>query len=325
MEARVPLCHSQVAHDARARTSEVRARGRLPRISRVHHSDFDGFGGAAEVGRFVLLSLDLVSQHIFCISHREKNMAMTYEEKLAAAASDAEHNDQVVKTVTVDDDGCMVDFVDGTFIIVRNEHNLRRPVVGDTLRLFGRGLGYDVRGIGLLNSSSRPWKLEGLYRYQTAEEKRASHLASVEESNKKKQVEWAEKSGETARRIADLPEPFRARFEWFMRRPEWGWNFGLYELFCCEEAFKIVRGLRGKDQIEAFARMTVSKQKECVPDLVYGEHSGNTFAAACKLAHCYAEKPDLIPKMHGAICPLVGCKTYGCWSTVAQEIDPRDG
>ena len=247
----------------------------------------------------------------------------SYEEKMDAATRDAQYSDQTVKTVsqrwTAGDDGCVVDFVDGTTLIVRNEHGLRLPEVGDKLRLFGRGLGYVVRGIGLMDPSVRPWKLAGLYRYETAEEEEAAHLASVEESNKKKQAEWAEKAGETARRVADMPEPFRARFEFFMRRPEWGWNFGSYELFCCEEAIKIAKVLEGRNAIAAFAALSVARQKEAVPDLAYEEHSGNTFGAACKLAHCYVEKPELIPKMHGALCPLVGCETYGCWSTVASK------
>jgi|SRR5271170_377606 len=257
---------------------------------------------------------------------------MNLQEKLAVAERDTEYSDQVVKAVrepwlcfkraSGDEDSgdneCVVDFVDGTLLIVRREHDLRLPVPGDTLRLFGRGLGYVVRGIGLI-PDVRPWQLLGLYRYMTAEEEQASHLLMVEESNKKKQAEWAEKADETARRIADMPEPFRARMEFFMRNPEWGWTFGFYELFCSEEAIKIVRALRGKDAIEAFTRMSVSEQKERVPDLVYGDHSGNTFGAACRLAHCYAEKPDLIPKMHGALCPMVGCKSYGCWSTTQEK------
>lgn len=51
----------------------------------------------------------------------------------------------------------------------------------------------------------------------------------------------------------------------------------------------------------------------------FGEHSGNTFGAACKLAHCFVAEPHLISKMHGALCPLVGCEEYGCWSTVAGK------
>ncbi len=70
--------------------------------------------------------------------------------------------------------------------------------------------------------------------------------------------------------------------------------------------------------------MTLPKQKERVPDLAYDEHSGNTFGVACKLAHCYAAEPDLVPKMHGALCPLVGCESYGCWSTTVGQPGPTE-
>lgn len=268
---------------------------------------------------------------------------MDFKDKMDAATHDLEHKDWSVKSVReTEDDTCVVDFDEGSSLIVRSEHGLRLPEPGDTLRLFGRGFGYVVRGIGLVERSPilparslkdavlQPGpaererrgleriKLVGLYRYQTAAEEKASHLASVEESNKKKQAEWAEKAAETAKRVAEMPEPFRARFEFFMRRPDWGWNFGPYELFCCEEAIKITSSLVTADAIATFARMTVSERKERVPGLAYDEHSGNTFGAACKFAHCYVAEPELVPKMHGALCPLVGCASYGCWSTVAS-------
>lgn len=252
-----------------------------------------------------------------------ESSSMSLQEKMDTAARDPEHKDWVVKTVSEkSDDGCVVNFEEGSSLIVQGEHDLRSPEPGDTLRLFGRGFGYVVRGIGLMEGSGpwlygRPRKLAGLYRYQTAAEEDASRIAALEEGIKKKQAEWTEKAKETARRVADMPVPFRQRFEFFMRQPEWGWNFGSYELFCCEEAVKISWALHDKDAIAAFSRMTLPKQKERVPDLAYEEHSGNTFGAACKLAHCYAAEPDLVPKMHGALCPLVGCESYGCWSTVA--------
>jgi hypothetical protein len=257
---------------------------------------------------------------------------MNPQEKMDAATRDPEHKDWVVKSVKESDEsGCVVDFEEGSCLIVQNEHGLRLPEPGDTLRLFGRGFGYVVRGIGLVERtvilparSLERIKLVGLYRYQTAAEEDASRIAAMEEGNKKKQAEWTEKAAETARRVADMPAPFRARFEFFMRKSDWGWNFGLYELFCCEEAMKISWALLNKDAIASFARMTLPKQKERVPDLAYDEHSGNTFGIACKLAHCYAAEPDLVPKMHGALCPLVGCESYGCWSTTVGQPGPTE-
>jgi len=250
---------------------------------------------------------------------------MNLQDKMDVAARDAEHKDWVVKSVRESDDGCIVDFVEGSSLVVRSEYGLRLPEPGDTLRLFGRGFGYVVRGIGLVERtpilparSMDRVRLAGLYRYQTAEEEQAAHLLSVETDNEKKQAEWATKAEETAKRITAMPEQFRARFEFFMRQPEWGWNFGPYELFCCEEAIKIAAALEDGDAIATFARSSYEEQQKRVVGLLYKEHSGNTFGIACKLAACFVTEPELVPKMHGALCPLVGCASYGCWSTVAS-------
>lgn len=41
---------------------------------------------------------------------------------------------------------------------------------------------------------------------------------------------------------------------------------------------------------------------------------------AARAATC-ADAPDLVPRMHGALCPLVGCEAYGCWSSRGSEAD----
>ena len=204
----------------------------------------------------------------------------------------------------------------------------RQPLDG-VLRLFGRGFGYVVRGIGLVERTAASpsmdrIKLVGLYRYQTPEEAEASHRARVVAANQQKQADWTAKASGTAKRVAAMPEPLRQRFEFFMRRPEWGWDFGFYELFCCEEAVKIHGALGTADAIKEFSAMGPGGQKSKVPGLAWDEHSGNTFGTAVKLAHCLASEPDLVPKMHGALCPLVGCAEYGCWSTTVVQPGPTE-
>ena len=61
---------------------------------------------------------------------------------------------------------------------------------------------------------------------------------------------------------------------------------------------------------------------EAMCDPYYGnEHSGNTFGFSVRLAYLMAERPDLIAMEHGALCPLVGCKDYGCYSMRAANAE----
>ena len=166
--------------------------------------------------------------------------------------------------------------------------------------------------------------LTSLYRYQTEEEQEAAHKAEVAASNLAKQKDWAAKSEETARRIKAMPEPFRQRFEFFMRRPEWGWNFGPYELFCCEEAIKIAAKVKTEEGIIDFAKASFENQQSLVPELAHKEHSGNTLMAACRLAQGFLRRnaAERAEGSHGALCPLVGCKNYGCWAVSEKSEYP---
>ena len=103
-----------------------------------------------------------------------------------------------------------------------------------------------------------------------------------------------------------------------MRRSDWGPEFGPYELFCCEEAIKIATALGTEDKVRVFGRLEHEEQKKMVPGLDYGEHSGNTFGTSVQLALFYVSRPEMLYKVHGALCPLVGCNTYGCWSTTSE-------
>ncbi len=244
---------------------------------------------------------------------------------LAAVSADPAPN---TWSVTIADNGCSL-FVTADGSVEHGDRELPAPKVGDVLRLWGKHanqLGGVVRGIALLDIAhpdpARPSllhvKVHTLYRYRTCEEQDARDRKMVDDSNAKKKAKWHEKREETAARIAALPERFRERIEFFMRRPDWGWNYGFYELFCCEEATKIAKALNTREKIEAFSNMNASQQRELVPDLD-PDHSSNTFGTAVQLAHCFVADPHRTMQMHGAMCPIMGCQEYGCWSTTLAE------
>lgn len=238
--------------------------------------------------------------------------------KLDQAREDAEYRDSVVDAVKAFDAdgtnprGWEVGSEDGRGLIVYDELGLTRaPVTGDTIRLFGSGLGYPIRGIGLVDGSGA---LCGLYRYRTAEEEERARAQYALDEEARKRREWEEGKDEFAARVKALPEAFRDRLEFFMRRSKWGPDFGGYELFSCEEAVKIAKFVRTTEEIKAFFDDREAQRLAGIS----GEHSGNTFGTACRLAAAYMKDPELVPKMHGALCPLVGCRDYGCWATTQK-------
>jgi len=233
--------------------------------------------------------------------------------------SDTQYRDYGVSGVKVHDDGIELYMADSGFIYLTNLTDAPLPKKGDKVRFYGKGLGYQVRGIAKL--SAHLGFVEYVYYYETEAEHQARHEREVAESKTKKQKDFAEKIGEFSTDVAKLPAAFQKRIEFFMRRQEWGPEFGPYELFSCKEAAKIARACKTPEQVATFAKPNLGSykkdsefQKLAVSDLEYEEHSGNTFGMACRLAFLYLKDPDLIPKEHGALCPLVGCQDYGCWA-----------
>lgn len=112
-----------------------------------------------------------------------------------------------------------------------------------------------------------------------------------------------------------LQELYRERMKGFLATSaDWGWKMGGYELFVCEEAVKILAVISTVEGIKSFYAASMEGQKALVPTLDYDNHSGNTFGCAVRLAHLACADIDLVPKMHAAMCPLMGCADAGCWN-----------
>jgi hypothetical protein len=220
--------------------------------------------------------------------------------------TDTQFKTSTIEQVGSTDSGWIVKS-DGFSLLVPSDLCQQAPTAGETARFYGRGIGYPVRGI----------VIEGrVYRYQTEEEEKQAHTTWVADRAREKHEALERDRAERDRRIAALPEAFRARFARFhaVGGDDWRADFEPYELFTCEEAVTIHAALETRKAIAGFSRATVHHQKELVPALKYGDHSGNTFGQACQLAALMADGGENIAKMHGALCPLVGCQAYGCWA-----------
>lgn len=182
------------------------------------------------------------------------------------------------------------------------------PVVGEIVRLFGRGFGYPVRGV--LIGDGATWRTA---RYQTEAQYRAQCAADLIESKRLK-IEAFETKGrsELDAKYDALPDIFKRRIDKFRaNNPDFRWEYEGYEMFCCTQAVAFAGALKTIQALDAWRALDWKEQREQVPAMDDG-HSGNTFGAACALAALYLSRPDDVVRLHGALAPLVGSEEYGC-------------
>lgn len=229
---------------------------------------------------------------------------------MTSEADDTEFEEHVLEKVAEEGDYYSLSFDGGMCIGLAKSYGVV-PAVGKTVRTYGRGFGYPCRGIAIDGQIAY---------YLTPAEQDAKQRADVEEHNAKKRAKFETDREDHDRRIAALPSVFRERFARFLRHnPSFRWEFEDYELFCCEEAVRLAAAAvasRGTalpvTWVRAFAKASIDTQKKLAPAMKLDEHSGNSFGFACQLAHAYLEDETLVPRMHGALANLVGCKDYGC-------------
>jgi hypothetical protein len=215
---------------------------------------------------------------------------------------DDEWQEATITKVAREDGGYAVEH-DGWTLWV--QHYGVRPKVGDTIRTYGPGIGHEVRGIAINGR---------IVRYESERVTRRSREQA--ERDKADQDKAAADRSVNDARIAALPIEFQVRIARFRRNnPEFEWRYQPYELFVCEQSVAFAKRYTGDlDGLRAFAQSTDwAWQQTQVPELS-GEHSGNTFGAACRLAWIYLDHPELVEKEHGALCPLVVCDAYGCFA-----------
>jgi hypothetical protein len=194
-----------------------------------------------------------------------------------------------------------------------NSAGLPEPKPGDVIALCG-SLGRPIRGMSI--NSRRVF-------YRTPAEEWLRHQQEVERHRAERFAEYESKRDEMQRRVDALLPEFRARVEKFRRNnPDFGPEFESYELNCCENAQRVIAVYATADEVAAYHRLDWTEQKAAVPEITDGQ-SGNSFGMICRLAWLYRKDPSLVVQEHGALCPLVGCEQYGCFS--AQELAAMKG
>jgi hypothetical protein len=254
-------------------------------------------------------------------------------------ANDTEYRDVVIKKVEPEGDGqgWAITSSDGWSFFVPDEGV--EPHVGDTARFYGRGIGSIVRGLDINGQEVF---------YRTPEEQEEENKRETVRAAQKQRDDFEQNRERLDAAYGSLPVEFQQRIAGFRERnPNFRWEYESYEMMVCVDANEIAKactmpetgaklrelGIRLKDgnwidnpvgRLNAFAAINseanqyqFNLQDEVIPGLDKG-HSGNSFGAALRLAYLYLERPDLIAKEHGALCPLVGCQDYGCYATIAN-------
>lgn len=177
------------------------------------------------------------------------------------------------------------------------------PKVGDKLTThtkggtFGTIRGMDLNGVKVF--------------WYTDEELEANRIEWLRKNEEDKQKKFKDSVAEMDKQYEALPECFRKRIDKYRQNNDrFRIDYESYELFCCEQAVIIANGCKTIGVIKKFITLPWDEQKKMIPELDEG-HSGNTFGAACSLAHWYLKNPVNVVRMHGSIAPLVGSAEYG--------------
>lgn len=220
--------------------------------------------------------------------------------------SDNEFIDYKIEKVRESGTGFEIGLSDSSgWIFATNENETTPPVVGETARLFGKGFGCTVRGI-VVNGRC--------YRYETSAQERTRFDEELAAAKRERQELLDVERPARDKVRAAMPVEFQKRIAGFEERnADFRREHEPYEIFVCDQAIYIAATLKTGDEIERVGKLDSEPQREALPDLG-GDHSGNTFGAAMRLAWLFVTSPENVERQHGAMCPLVGCGAYGCFA-----------
>lgn len=227
-----------------------------------------------------------------------KDLDLDFEEYTITQVTEGGYSDKK-PYYSINFDGCGCSF-EKTQIV---------PKVGDIVRLYGKGFGYPIRGVDINGQEVF---------YRTEEEQKIENKKQVETLREQRHLEYLLNQEKRQKQYHCFPQVFKQRIDGFQSRNENFWEHEDYELFCCSEAIKIAK-LGSLEAIQKFHKAGLEEQKLLVPECDLDNHSGNTFGTSCNLARAYLENPEWVPRMHGALCGMVGCDEYKCYSTTLEK------
>lgn len=228
------------------------------------------------------------------------------------AYGDVQYKEHRITKVQANSGGWVIT-VDSGWCFGVPSHSPVKPTVGAVARFYGRGDGHQVRGLTINGVTVF---------YRSEAEQKAENQREAKEREKAERQEFEDSRAEFDAKYAALPEVFQRRLDRFRAgNPDFRWKFEGYEMFCCTQALAFAAQFPTEKELDAWSLMPYEKQKAACPAMEDG-HSGNTFGCAVLLAKAYLSRPELVPLIHGALTPLVGCEAYGCTHPAALDDSP---
>jgi hypothetical protein len=201
-------------------------------------------------------------------------------------------------------DGWELKLDDGWSLWVDNYSAEPKP--GDTIRTYGKGVGFEVRGVFIAGVRVR-YESESQYADRMYRERAEREV--------EQRVEYAGNRDEYTARINALPGPLQKRlFQFRERSPDFGWKFEGYELACAEATAQVATACERREAVavrewlDDFKARSWGEQTAIAPLL--NDLSGNMHQFVIRQAHLLLTSPDLVPQDHGALCLLVGCESF---------------
>jgi len=193
--------------------------------------------------------------------------------------------------------------------LLYKKYNIK-PEVGQTLEVYG-SFGQTIQGICIDGKTA-------FFKGETSlENERQDWLRK----RKKEEIEKFELNKNKLDEDYDsLPEVFKKRLDILRENNKnFRTEYEAYEMLCCLDAVKIANELKTVEEYNKFVELDYDEKLQKVKGLDEG-HSGNSFGCACQLAYYYITDPKYIYKAHGALCPLVSCKNYGCYTSTKSRV-----
>lgn len=147
------------------------------------------------------------------------------------------------------------------------------PESGMRVKYYGKGFGYTIRGVVIEDTP--------IY-YKTAKEADQVHKKWCDKMEREQKKLYLKHKKDIRKRINALPEPLKNRMVRFGKeKADFNrYDYVSYELYCCEEAVKILKTFDDPENIVKWAREGYDRTVCAVDD----GHTGNTIGGAARLA-----------------------------------------
>lgn len=211
------------------------------------------------------------------------------------------------------DGGFFLNFTDGVGIGCPPIPDGHAPRPGDAVRLYGKGLGYPVRGIVIAGHVAF---------YRTMDEEAAYRKEEGRKADQQSRATFDADLPKISAAIADLSGPLQQRISGFViewKKIDQVHTFLPYELETCVAADKIAKWAAQEEGREAadFKRLSLEDQVSVVDGI--RDLTGNMVGHAIAFAAWMKRDPEAVPKMHAVCCVIVGCEQARCFSVRGES------